>query len=102
MGAPGPQTCAKYQECERQGDTYAGTAVVICMATPNNAWSNCVRNCLLEKYECGQSQLKNVGDHINCFGGCSIPKFMGGRGEPPPPETPRPSLVSQIISWLLG
>ncbi len=102
MGAPGPRTCTKYQECEREGDTYAGIAEVICMTTPNNAWSNCVRNYLVDEYECEQSQLKNVGDHINCFAGCAIPKSLGGLGEPPPPPPPRPSLWSQFKSWVLG
>jgi hypothetical protein len=105
MGAPTPQVCSAYLECAFTAfDSYAAVAAGICLSTPDDRWSNCVRNCLLAKYRCNQSQTQNAVDHAVCFAKCAL------RGLPQLPRLPKfpriavpsPSLLSEVKRWLFG
>ena len=94
--------CDGYLECSAQGDTYAAAAYHICRNTPNDAWSNCVRSCLLGKYDCNQSAWQNVIDHAACFAGCVARGLPRPPRLPGPGDIPRPSFGALLRQFVLG
>jgi RHS repeat-associated protein len=52
-------------------DTYACFAQGVCMIAGNNSWSNCVRDCLLHRYQCNQSFVESNAEHVYCYAVCT-------------------------------
>ena len=91
----GKSGCAKYMKCCLKGDKYACGAFFICVGTPSDRWSNCVRSCLLARYSCFDSLTEVAADHVACWMEC-ISKIR------PPciPEIPVPRMPPiEIPIW---
>lgn len=95
--------CDAYLECATSAaDAYALAAYAICSATGTDAWSNCVRSCLLAKYRCNQSALKNITDHAACFTACLARGLPRPPRLPSPGDIPRPSFLTLARQWTPG
>ena len=70
LGLGPPSECPTYLIYCATGDSYACAAFLICLAAGNSATANCIRNCLLDRYQCGQSAAKTAVDHAICYAAC--------------------------------
>ncbi len=61
---PSDKNCCKYKD---GGDD---ALYKICMKTPDDPWSNCVRDCLQNRYDPQKGKYKGwfgISDHLTCF-----------------------------------
>jgi RHS repeat-associated protein len=68
-----PSECSAYTLCCLTGDLYACSAQVICVSAGDSPTSNCLRNCLVDLYDCGQSLVETAIEHAYCYPKCLCP-----------------------------
>jgi RHS repeat-associated protein len=66
----GLSECSSYLNCCLCGDIYACGAYPICAI--GGGINDCIADCLLKRYNCFQSEGKNVLDHIYCYAICPL------------------------------
>jgi RHS repeat-associated protein len=76
-----PSECWWYGHWCVCGDSYACYAQTICKIAGDNPMANCIRNCLLDRYQPRQSPLKTIKDHIACYAECVLNKGLNARFE---------------------
>jgi len=65
---PGMPSCPREKNCDKYGK--GSRLYKICMGMPNACWSNCVRKCLLDRYEKHGIIRYLFIDHPICFYVC--------------------------------
>jgi RHS repeat-associated protein len=70
-----PSECEFYADLRSECDNYACLAYEVCKRAGDNNWSNCVRNCLIDKYKQCKTLWCITRDHAKCISVCSYQMF---------------------------